>query len=347
VQRTVKHERAWTVYANLSSANTNPYSALWLDAMSEVATVRPLRLGRTLQPRRGDVVHLHWPEHYHPSHRRLVAFARLVRFVAWLGLLRLRGARLVATIHNTGAHDRREDVTDRLFWWVLPRLVHGAVVHAEGGRSALIEARPGFRRVPILTVKHPIYPRFAPPSADVERELVSSVGSMRPYKRIDRLVAAYGEAWRTGHPGLPVLYLAGARYPGMDEVERQVADLVAAGASVRSDWRPLEMGELEGAIDRSLLVAITHLPSLASGSMLQVLSLGAVLLAPRGWFTDELAADFGEHVILYEEPLTAGTLVRATTLARRHTCDPASCVVPDAYRWSVVAARQVDLYAEL
>jgi beta-1,4-mannosyltransferase len=188
----VLHVTYSRLFVNLSAGSTNRYAALWLESMHGLIDVQPLELGRTLLPSGGDVVHIHWPDHYYPSRWLPIALLRLLRILVWLILLRLRGSKIVVTVHNVAAHDRPEDHLDRAFWGLLPLLVQGVVVHARCGREILHTSRPGFRRVPTLATVHPIYPRRSPTGlGGRHRTLVSSIGSMRPYKRIDQLVGAY------------------------------------------------------------------------------------------------------------------------------------------------------------
>jgi beta-1,4-mannosyltransferase len=333
------------LFVNLSSDGANRYGALWLESMARGIEVRPLKLGRTLRPARGDVVHLHWPDHYYPSRWLPIAVFRLLRILGWLVLLRLHGAKIVVTVHNVAAHDKPEDRLDRAFWKLLPRLVHGAVVHARCGRVILHTSRPGFRRTPVLTVAHPIYPRTCANSVgDTKRTLLSSIGSMRPYKRVDQLIKAYEGAWSEG-ADLPPLYIAGQLHAGMQTVAEHLDRLRREGAEVTYEWRVVDDAELEEAIDRSIAVTITHLPSIASGSMLQVLSLGATLLAPEGPFTAELSDDFPGRVLTYTEPLTPPALLRAIEIAREG--QDVEMLIPQGYSGEEVAARQLAFYEEL
>ena len=333
-----------TVYVNLSPEVTNAYSSLWLEAMSATARVQPIALARSLRPSRGDVLHLHWPDHFYPSRYKVVAWVRLVWLLAWLAALRVRGASIVVTVHNVAAHDRTPELTDRLFWGVLPWLVHGVVVHAQCGRDIVLEARRAFRRVPILAVPHPLYPRTSEPRAGRARTHISTLGSMRPYKRVDQLVGAYEQAVAEGRQ-LPPLYVAGQLSTGMEPTVRRLHELKEAGTNVQVDWRQLEDAELEGAIDRSIAVAIPHLPSVASGSMIQVLSLGSLLVAPDGPLTRELAADFPGQVLTYREPLGPDDLLEAVRLSQDRLDDHRDR--PFGYQWSENASVHIDFYRRL
>jgi glycosyltransferase involved in cell wall biosynthesis len=83
---------------------------------------------------KADVCHFHWLHPYLLRSRRGSTILRATRFVLEVLLLKLRGARIVWTIHNLANHERRFPSIERTYATIVARLADGVIVHSEGAR---------------------------------------------------------------------------------------------------------------------------------------------------------------------------------------------------------------------
>src|SRR4051812_34662367 len=109
------HILLWPAYL---AREANPYTALLSDSISQAGGQVREFSARSLLFGKIDVWHIHWPD------RALVArtYPRiLLKFAVVCGLIsvaRIRGTRIVWTVHNIQSHERRNPRLERvLMWW--------------------------------------------------------------------------------------------------------------------------------------------------------------------------------------------------------------------------------------
>lgn len=191
----------------------NPYQQLLANALRArgIATVFPegyrriLPFSRTLLATPGaDVLHLHWLTPYlkgssYPA--KLIYSAKL-----WFDcqLVKVRGARLIWTVHNLVSHDTR---IPKLEIWLsrhLARLADHLIVHSEGARSEVVRAF----RVPeakVSVIPHGSFTGvYGPPvlrseararlGLDQDRPVFLFFGMIKPYKGVENLLQVWKQA---------------------------------------------------------------------------------------------------------------------------------------------------------
>lgn len=235
-----------------------------------------------------DVWHVHWPEYYlnQSAARRWAGSLAVLLFAT---VFRLRGTKIVWTVHNLRPHEFAGARTIRLFYGVWTRLVHAVVHLTAAGADEALAAHPALRGKPALISRHGPYrvtqasarsradarAAFGPAADDLLADdlaadlaagnpLIGFVGAPRAYKGIDELRAAHAAiAADTG----AVLLLAGAR----------AAD---PAPSVQLLPGPLDVEQLETVMRACDLVVLPYRHILNSGSMIHVLCAGGRVLVP-------------------------------------------------------------------
>lgn len=297
-----------------STRHANPYNALLYEAIVEQGvTVReyaPVDLLRT----RPDIVHLHWPELLLlSSHRAWQNRLRLASFELLIRLARLRGTRLVWTVHNDGAHEGGDSpALQRRMERMLARTVDGVFTLSGAGEVAF---RDRFGPdIPVFRTPHghyrDAYPLDAEPDAaratlgiDAGTTLLAAVGQVRPYKNLPALLAA---ARAIEDPRLRV---AVAGRPA------SAAEGSALRAAAGDDPRLLL--ELERLDDERMgtwlraadAVVLPYRRILNSGAAILALSAGRPVIVPAIGAMPELAEAVGDRwVYLYEGEITPAVL---------------------------------------
>lgn len=291
-----------------------------------------------------DVVHLHWERFrtVHPS--RATAARRSVDLVWTLVGLRRRGVLIVWTIHNLRDHEAPHPVLERVAQVALSRVAHRLVVHypraVDHARRRLLLSSRRFAVMP-----HGPYATTDVSRADARRALglspdaivLSSVGFVRPYKRIPELI----EAVRSLDHRF-VLIIAGQ--PLADEEQRVRS---AAGGDERIRLRLIRQSDLD--LSRVLSASDAFvLPSdrqFSSGSALLAMGHGCALVAGESDHVRYLAGDAGARFFapgasVQSMAETLGSLDREQVRRMgRHNASRAA-----SFSWSSAAAILKEIY---
>jgi beta-1,4-mannosyltransferase len=245
---------------------------------------------------RHTVIHLHWLEFIVRSTdpgaaAALRSVARSIHLVMVLAIARLRGVRIVWTVHNLDPHEGGRPWIDRSLGRAVARLADTVLAHSRHCAER-ISARLG--RADVEVAYHGNYLGVYPPPRrgrdEVRRELgipedahvFLAFGLIRPYKQIPTLIAELGEI-----PD-PRLRLIVAGKP-LDERMRQWLEAASADdprVVLRLDRIPdTEVAELHAAADVAVLA---YRDVFSSGALMLALSNGLPVVAPAGSTADEL-----------------------------------------------------------
>jgi beta-1,4-mannosyltransferase len=307
---------AWPGYTKL-----NPYTTLLYAELGRLGEqVDDYSLWRATC-HRYDVYHLHWPEYYVAHPNPLKAYLGCVGSLLVVAWCRIRGTKIVWTIHNLESHNQARPRTEKWFWGLFTRQVDGYVVLTEHSRKAVRERFPALAELPAFVIPHGLY-RSAytnnTTQAQARRRLqipdgakvVLFFGYIAPYKNIFALTHALRQL-----------------------KEREVVLLVAGDCSVRGQEEKLRAesrndprirlhigfapaDEVQYFFSASDLVVLPFMDILNSGSALLALSFDRPLLVPAKGGMSELQSQFGpEWVNTYPGELCSDILRSALAWA--------------------------------
>ncbi|TPW93511.1 glycosyltransferase, partial [Schumannella luteola] len=182
------------------TAAANPYNALLADALArEGLRVRDLSYLR-LALARVDIVHLHWPDlTFLSGHRMSIVRARLLLFRAALRIARLRGTRMVWTVHNLDSHEQRATPALRArMHRLLVEELDGLLALSESSLELARERYPELHALPGFVTPHGHYRDAYDWSLDrreareqlglpLDAKLAVTIGQLRPYKNASAL----------------------------------------------------------------------------------------------------------------------------------------------------------------
>ena len=323
------------------------------DAGIEVTPRGVAELWRVGWTREVDVVHLHWLEFIAPSApggasalaRTLVRHVRLIVLLAWL---RMRGIRLVWTVHNLGPHEpvrpRLESVLSR----AVSRICHALVAHSTYARERILERWGTDGEVAVIP--HGNYAGlFAPPPTTREElrgewgipqdaYVFLAFGQIRPYKRLPDLLSAFGAL-----TGDDVRLLIVGKPVVADEA-RRLQEAAEADNRVLLDLREVPDAEVAGLHLSADAAVLAYRDVFSSGALLLALSLGLPVVAPDQGTAAEIAGrEAGE---LFASGELTAALDRARAADRTARADGA-CAVAERYGWDRVGRETAGLYRRL
>lgn len=339
---------AWPAFANKRG---NPYTALLYEPMTALRVqVEEFTLGRLLTGTY-DIIHVHWPDGLFVRRDAWKALAGGTVLLALLWLARRRGAQLVWTVHNLGAHESHHPRLEQIFWQGFVRQVDGFISLSAAGLDA-IEARfPDLADRPRWIVPHGSYrERYPAPAAPAEARhrlelsdddvVLVHVGFIRPYKNVPHLV-------RTFHAvTAPTMRLLIAGQPASASLRDEIAAAARGDARIRLHVGYVPDAQLADYLASADLVVLPYAEILNSGTALLALSFNRPVLVPARGAMQELQQDIGaDWVRTYTGPLTPEDIQHAAAWARQ---TPRAAEAPlDRRAWPHLARQTVDAYRAL
>jgi beta-1,4-mannosyltransferase len=264
-----------------------------------------------------DIFHIHWPEMVFWSGGRLEGMRRSLFTLVSLAILRLKGVRIVWTVHNIEPHDKGDRFSRfwRLYILVVSFFVDGFItlspstIHIVRNRLAKLASRPG------TFLWHPNY--LIPESLADQRQQIRAglgiepthkvfgfIGQIRPYKGVEELV----ECFRKIEDPNSRLLIAGAVYD--ERLKSKLA--LSASADKRIILHSCYLSEdqfARVAISADVIV-LPFRKVFHSGSMIYALSAGKPVITPSTPFAIDLFNQVGDIWLRhYDDVLTPEDLL--------------------------------------
>lgn len=296
---------------------------------------------------RVQVWHVHWPEGVLKSPFGPKAVAKLLAFAVLLQCARLRGTRIVWTVHNLGAHEAHHPRLERLFWRLFIPAVDGYIVFNDAARRLALETFPRLARVPGFVIPHGHYRGFYPD--DVTRDaarrhlglpptakVVLFIGQIRPYKNVTALIRAV----RAVPDPDVMLVLAGE--PRSAALREEIERALQADPRLRGSLRFIPPEDIQYYLRAADLTVLPYREILNSGAALLTLSFDCPVLVPEKGALRGLRAEVGaDWIRLFRGELGPTVLADALRWAGQRRARQ-----PDltAYDWAGIAQAALRAY---
>lgn len=341
---------AWPAFANRVE---NPYNALLYSALTDLdVEVVEFSVQRLLFGPRADILHLHWA----PTTRiRGETRSRVRRTSAELLFLlrvaRLRGMKVVWTVHNLSAHDRREHPDlEKKYWPKVAEHLDAVISLSNTGTEVLRARHPALVIVPAFVSRHGSYRGEYPREFDrdsardalgVPRDarVISFIGQVRPYKNLPALLRAFSAVADSS----AMLLIAGKLklYQATAEFE----EMVSADSRVKVFRQFVPPDEVQLYLEAADLVVLPFREILNSGSAILALSFDRPVLVPRHGALAQLSDEIGnDWIMTYDGDLTPAILFRALerAISMRGKIAPL-----ESLEWPLIARQTRDIYRSL
>lgn len=303
--------------------NTNPYNRLLTESLAWAGVSVEMRTAENhANPARSlrwawgaELVHFHWLQGLYVGRSWWRFAARSFIFLLVLAGLRLRGTRLVVTVHNLVPHEHRYRLLHRFVNVMVGRLVHRLLVHSEPALAAVAEEYRARRKLAVI--EHIDYGEPATSLLDraaarqrlavpLERTVLLFFGSIRPYKGVDHLIAA---AKRLDAMGCDIV-IAGR--PHTEAFGTHLRTTAGGLGNVHLRLGELRDEQLSEYLVSADVVAFPYKAGLSSGAAHLALSHGRPLICSRSLAFEHLV-DRG--IALPFEPAEPEDICRAVTQA--------------------------------
>lgn len=299
-----------------ANARSNPYTSLLYTPMLRAGhIVREYRFDRASFGQ-WDVVHVHWPESVF-NHTLAEAWVTTEALLLGLDRARANGAKVLWTVHNLRAHERRHVSVEQRFRQRYFRRLDGLVALSESGLEAARETYPALAELPAWIVPHPHYRGRYPDavSRDEARrglgippnaKVLLNFGRVFEYKNLPSLFTAVKHI-----PDEEWLVIVAGR-PRSSELAKELLQLAAADKRIRLDFQFIPDEQVQRYFRAADLVVLPYREILNSGTALLALSFDRPVLLPQAGAGSELARRVGQPwVQTFDGELDAEQLRRA------------------------------------
>jgi beta-1,4-mannosyltransferase len=296
--------------------------------------------------RKYDVWHVHWPDSLLGIPSTAHAAYKVSGMFATMDFLRLRGTKVIWTMHNFASHEARHPKLERWFWRRFIPRVDGAISLSATGLAMALDKFPRLKEVPATVIPHGHY-RGQYPAAPADSrarlgipanaKVLMFFGAVRAYKNVDVLIRAFRGVKRDD----AVLYIAGN--PNSAELAERIRKEAAQDSRVMLKFEFIDDKDVAQYFDVADLVVLPYREVLNSGSALLALSLNRPVLVPDRGAMGELKSEFSDAwVRTFTVPLIAATLDSAVEWATQPR--PSICPMPEKYGWPHIGLETAAFY---
>jgi beta-1,4-mannosyltransferase len=347
LMRHMSGRRSLDVLAWPAFRSENPYTSLLYRELEELGVPVAEFSASRLLTSAPAILHLHWPEMSVNVPALSRAFVRGTALLLLIGLARLRGTKVVWTVHNLHSHEGRHPRLERWFWRMFIPLVTGYISLSPGGGEAARHRFRTLRRRLGFVIPHGHFRSAYPASVSAQQARASLhlpvhapvyafVGQIRSYKNVPNLIRIFRELTNCNAR----LLVAGK--PESLLIREQVLEAAAGDDRVvlRLGHIPDEMVQVYlRACD---LVVLPFTEVLNSGSALLALGFDRPVLVPLIGAMGELQSMAEDWVQTYDGSLSASELERAMLWAQSRA--PGRCEALDHLDWAILAGRTLEAY---
>ena len=334
-----------------SNEKVNPYNALLYRELQKLSvTVEEYRHSQALQSS-ADIVHFHWPDGDINRPSLAKSLQRMLLLGAMVCLLKLKGSKLVWTVHNTAPHDALRPRLSHWFMQWFTRRCDGFIFMSEANRAAFYQRYHTSPKSHYAVIPHGHYRSCYPPAIDQptakkqlnldpDKKVLLFIGMIKPYKNIDGLMEAFNQAALEDYQ----LVIAGTADTAPTELRAALETL--KNTNTRLFLRFIPDDELALFMSAADVVILPYKAILNSGALLLALSYNRPVIAPYMGAVADLQDKLGlQWIFGYTGELTPSCLQHAL-IALENSIRPELCPL-DNYSWDKLAVNTLNLYCQL
>ncbi len=341
---------AWPAY---SSRQVNPYTSLLYKHIEEKNDVEVYEFSNKLAiSKKFDILHVHWPEAMIIKvENPFLTLMYLIKFVISVLIMKLRGTKVVWTVHNLKSHETNFSLLKKLYFKWFSLSVDGVITLSETSVELVKKEYPRLNNKPIKVTFHGhyrgVYPNFE--SNDEARKRLSIendqivllfLGQIRPYKNIFQLVTAFKEVDNIN------LRLLIAGLPNSNELETSIQEACSSDRRINSFLDFIQDDDLQIFFKAADLVVLPYQEILNSGTALLSLSFDTPICVPNQGAMAELQNIVGDNwVYTYTGEFNSSTICNCIDwLLNTYRDDQAPLQRLD---WENIAKNTMSLYEEI
>lgn len=232
------------------------------------------------------LLHLHWLSPYIKGEKRLTKTLYAVKFLIDIALTRLRGLKIVWTVHNQVSHDAKFPGIELWTRRILAKLVNRVIVHSHFTLAAIARAYQ-LQPSKIEIIPHGHYREIYSPPVDPEdarkkldlplgKRIYLNLGMLKPYKGLEQLITLWQERHLSDQG---TLLIAGK--PQTEAYGQKLKAQIANSSTIKLYPEFIENDDIHLFFSAADLVVLPFANITTSGSLILAMSYGKAVIAPR------------------------------------------------------------------
>lgn len=334
-----------------SNEKVNPYNALLYKEINAIEPAVSEYSHKKALLEKFDILHFHWPDGFINPPRLLKAWQRVMLFVLIIISAKLKGTKVVWTVHNIRPHDAAHPkLSQAVMDWFVEQC-DGLIFMSEESRKVFFE----FYQLPIATpnviIPHGHYRNSYPAAINqslaktqlglpTDKHVLLSFGMIKPYKNIDALIEAFNQAELENY----LLVVAGSADSA--ELATKLIEIKGDNANIHLFLKFIPDDELHWYFSAADIVVLPYKAILNSGALLLALSFNKPVIAPAIGAFMSLQKELGPQWIdCYATELQKDTLTHSIERLQNQQRQVICPLIN--YNWDHLARSTLDFYYQL
>lgn len=297
-----------------------------------------------------DIVHFHWPDGYinHKSLFKAIQRALLLSLI--LLIVKIKGTRIVWTVHNVAPHDAFHPTYSQFFMRWFAKQCDGLIFMSEESKATFFNLYACKDNIQYAIIPHGHYRNSYPAPIDKtlaksklclpqEKHVLLFFGMIKPYKNIDLLMELFAQAKLYDY----ILVVAGNT--DSEELKEKLKKH-AKNPNIHLFLQFIPDDKLHIYLSAADTVILPYKSILNSGALLLALSFNKPVIAPHMGAFVSLQQELGRKWIYsYAGDLEVSSLKNA--LRHLEAQDRSSQCPLENYDWDKIAASTLAFYHQL
>jgi len=338
-----------------SNKKVNPYNALLYSGIKAIAhshgknSVHEYSHKNALLEKY-DIIHFHWPDGYINQKSLFKSLQRVITMMFILVITKLKGTRLVWTVHNVTPHDAYHPTISKPFMRWFVKQCDGLIFMSEESKASFFNLYSTKESTQYAIIPHGHYRTSYPAPIDQhtakiqlnlprDKKVLLFFGMIKPYKNIDMLMELFTRAELSDY----VLVVAG----NTDSAElKERLQQHATHADIHLFLQFIPDNKLHIYLSAADTVILPYKTILNSGALLLALSFNKPVIAPHIGAFVTLQQELGRKWIYsYAGDLDVNSLKNA--LRHLEAQDHSAPCPLENYDWDKIAISTLAFYQQL
>jgi len=341
---------AWPAYSN---RQINPYTSLLYEQIIKYNDIQVDEF-RNKEAIVGefDIIHVHWPEAMLIKIKNpMLACLYVLKFCLAVKILKLKGSKLIWTIHNLKSHEDNFSLLRNTYFRWFVNTVDGVLVLSETTLELVEKTYPELLNKPLEVTPHGhyknIYPNFISRQEarnklglNMEDTVFLFVGQIRRYKNLLSLISAFRETKE------PTYKLVIAGLPDSNELMNEIQSESALDSRITAHLQFVSTDDMQIYLNSADALVLPYKEILNSGTAVLGLSFNKPLILPNKGAMAELKKIVGsEWVYTYEENISSTILLSG--IAWLNECKRPEEVPLRELSWESISFKTYQFYKDV
>jgi len=333
----------------------NPYNALLYSQIKAISGTHTKNSVHEYSHKKAilekfDIVHFHWPDGYINQKNIIKSIQRSLLLTLILILVKIKGSRIVWTVHNVAPHDAFHPKYSQLYMRWFARQCDGLIFMNEESKTTFFNLYTCKKNIQYAIIPHGHYRNSYPNAIDKNlakrklslpenKHVLLFFGMIKPYKNIGLLIELFKQAKLLDY----VLVVAG----NTDSPElRETLQQHAKHPNIHLFLQFIPDDKLHIYLSAADTAILPYKTILNSGALLLALSFNRPVIAPHIGAFASLQQELGRKWIYsYADDLQVNSLTNA--LRYLEAQDRNSPCPLENYEWGKIALSTLTFYRQL